>query len=108
MDMSTNKPKKEVVQPNPTRKAINTYQAEMRKPTYKTDSPLDWTNLKISASEYVQYNYPRVESDDPKVTHHSLYHKFNTNGLNDQRIVRPYHRMGHRNYPNLCSNEPGT
>ena len=55
----------------------------MRKPTYKTDSPLDWTNLKISALEYVQHNYPMVESDDTKVTHHPLYQKFNADRLSD-------------------------
>ena len=43
-------------QPIPTRKTIKTYQAEVKKPVYETKSPRDWTNLKLSASEYVQNN----------------------------------------------------
>ena len=70
-------------QQNPTRKTVKTYQAEVKKPTYDNESPRDWTNLKLSASEYVQNNYPMVESDDPKVVHHPLYQKFNSDGLND-------------------------
>ena len=65
------------------KKPIKTYQAEMRKPNQDMDSPRDWTNLKLSASEYVHNNFPMVESDDPKIVHHPLYRKFNTDGLND-------------------------
>ena len=65
-------------QPTPARKPIKTYQAETRKPTLENDSPRDWTNLKLSASEYVQHSYPMVESDDPKVIHHPMYQKFNS------------------------------
>ena len=70
-------------QTSTTRKPIKIYQAEIRKPTYEADSPRDWTNLKLSTSEYVQHNYPMVESDDPHVIHHALYRKFNLGGLND-------------------------
>ena len=70
-------------QPTPARKPIKTYQAEARKPTFENKTPRDWTNLKLSASEYVQHNYPMVESDDPNVIHHPLYRKFNSDGLND-------------------------
>jgi hypothetical protein len=70
-------------QTSQTRKPIKTYQAEVRKPVYESDVPRDWTNLKLSASEYVQNNFPMVESDDPKVVHHPLYRKFNSDGLND-------------------------
>ena len=70
-------------QTNPARKTVKMYQAEVKKPTYDNESPRDWTNLKLSASKYVQHNYPMVESDDPKVVHHPLYQKFNSDGLND-------------------------
>jgi hypothetical protein len=70
-------------QTNPTKRTIKTYQAETRKPLTEMDTPRDWTNLKLSASEYVQHGHPMVESDDPNVIHHPLYRKFNADGLND-------------------------
>jgi hypothetical protein len=70
-------------QTNPSKRTIKTYQAETRKPLTEMDTPRDWTNLKLSASEYVQHGHPMVESDDPNVIHHPLYRKFNADGLND-------------------------
>ena len=62
MGMLPNKLKEEVeLKPIPTRKAIKTYQAEIRKPTYETESTRDWTSLKLSASEYVYHKHPMID-----------------------------------------------
>ena len=70
----------------PIKKMIRTYQAETIKskpiPESEYIAP-EWTNLKLSATEYVQAKYPMVESDDPTITHHPIYRKFNADGLND-------------------------
>ena len=68
------------------KKMVRTYQAETIKPKPIPEKEYiapEWTNLKLSATEYVQAKYPMVESDDPTVTHHPLYRKFNADGLND-------------------------
>ena len=68
------------------KKMVRAYQAEAIKPKPISEKEYvapEWTNLKLSATEYVQAKYPMVESDDPTVTHYPLYRKFNADGLND-------------------------
>ena len=71
---------------NPMKKMVRTCQSDFSKtkviPEIKYVAP-EWTNLKLSATEYVQAKYPMVESDDATVIHHPLYRKFNVDGLND-------------------------
>ena len=68
----------------PIKKMVRTAEMTKSKPIPENEyiAP-EWTNLKLSSTEYVQAKYPMVKSDDPTVTHYPLYRKFNADGLND-------------------------
>ena len=70
-----------------------------RKPqrVYQVEEAPEWTNLPLSATEYVNRGYPQVPSNDAKVESQPLYRKFNMDGLNDycQMVIKTSHHKQH-------------
>ena len=70
-----------------------------RKPqrVYQVEEAPEWTNLPLSATEYVNRGYPQVPSNDAKITSEPLYRKFNMDGLNDycQMVIKTSHHKQH-------------
>ncbi len=65
--------------------------------TYQVEEAPEWTNLPLSATEYVNRGYPQVPSNDTKITSQPLYRKFNMDGLNDycQMVTKTSHHKQH-------------
>jgi hypothetical protein len=65
--------------------------------TYQHEEMPEWTNLPLSAMEYVNRKYPPPPSDDAKVEAQPLYRKFNMDGLNDycQMVVKTGYQKQH-------------
>jgi len=64
---------------------------------YQVEEAPEWTNLPLSATEYVNRGYPQVPSNDAKITSEPLYRKFNMDGLNDycQMVIKTSHHKQH-------------
>jgi len=90
--------KKKKIQPSLPTYGYVSRQERLHKPvtskrpqkTYQIEEAPEWTNLPLSATEYVNRGYPQVPSNDTKITSQPLYWKFNMDGLNDycQMVIK--------------------
>ncbi len=96
--------RKKKIQPSLPTNGYLSRQERLHRPTprktYKTYQPEEapeWTNLPLSAAEYVNRKYPMPPTDDAKIEAKPLYRKFNMDGLNDycQMVVKTGYQKQH-------------